>query len=56
LQIVDTVVLLAFLDDKDPRFEKASSHVQAISFRRDILVPSATMLELDLELKTPRRR
>lgn len=52
MQIVDTVVLLAFLDDKDPRFEKASAHVQAISFRQDVLVPSATMLVLDLELKT----
>jgi len=52
LQIVDTVVLLAFLDDNDPRFEKANAHVQTISFRQDILVPSATMLELDLELKT----
>ncbi len=52
MQIVGTVVLLAFLDDSDPRFEKANAHVQTISFRQDILVPSATMLELDLELKT----
>jgi predicted nucleic-acid-binding protein len=52
LQIVDTVVLLAFLDKDDPRFEKANAHVQGISLGQDILVPSATMLELDLELKT----
>jgi len=52
LQIVDTVVLLAFLDKGDPRFEKASVHVLGISLRQDIFVPSAIMLELDLELKT----
>ena len=52
MQIVDTVVLLAFLDEDDPRFEKASAHVLNVSLRQDILVPSATMLELDLELKT----
>jgi predicted nucleic-acid-binding protein len=52
LQIVDTVVILAFLDKEDSRFDKASAHIQGISLRQDILVPSATMLELDLELKT----
>jgi predicted nucleic-acid-binding protein len=52
LQIVDTVVLLAFLDKDDPRFEKANAHVLGISTKQDIFVPSATMLELDLELKT----
>jgi predicted nucleic-acid-binding protein len=52
LQIVDTVVLLAFLDKDDQRFEKANTHVLGISLGQDIFVPSATMLELDLELKT----
>ena len=45
-------MLLAFLDKDDPRFEKASAHVMNVSLRQDIFVPSATMLELDLELKT----
>ena len=52
MQIVDTVVLLAFLDKDDARFQKANAHVLDIGTKQDILVPSATLLELDLELKT----
>src|SRR5712691_9013683 len=51
MQILDTMVLIAYLDKKDPRYEKASEYVFDIGLREDLFVPSATLLELDLELK-----
>jgi predicted nucleic-acid-binding protein len=51
MRIVDTVVLIAFLDQNDSRFVKANEYVMDIGMRQDILVPSATLLELDLEFK-----
>ncbi len=51
MQILDTVVLIAYLDQKDPRNHKASEYVLDIELKRDLFVPSATLLELDLELK-----
>ena len=51
VQIVDTVVLIAALNRNDPLYERATEHVVNIGLRRDILVPSVTLLELDLELK-----
>jgi predicted nucleic-acid-binding protein len=52
VRILDTVVLLAYLDEKDPRNQEASEYVLDIELKTDIFVPSATLLELDLELKT----
>jgi predicted nucleic acid-binding protein len=54
MQVIDTVVLLAYLDKKDPRHEKAVEYVFDIGLRRDLFVPSVTLLELDLELKAHR--
>ncbi len=51
MQIVDTVVLIAFRDRIDPRYKRANEYIVEISLRQDIFVPSATLLEFDLELK-----
>ena len=51
LQILDTVVLIAALNRNDPLYKRATEHVVNIGLRRDTFVPSATLLELDLELK-----
>ncbi len=53
-RIIDTVVLIGFSDQNDPRNEKASEYVFEISIGQDIFVPSAVLLEFDLELKTHR--
>jgi predicted nucleic-acid-binding protein len=52
VRIIDTVVLVAYLDEKDPRSQKATEYVLDIELKPDIFVPSATLLEFDLELKT----
>jgi predicted nucleic-acid-binding protein len=51
MRIIDTVVLLAYLDKGDPRHDKAVDYIFDIGLRQDIFVPSVTLLELDLELK-----
>lgn len=51
-RIIDTVVLIGFSDQNDPRNEKASEYVFEISIGQDIFVSSAVLLEFDLELKT----
>jgi predicted nucleic acid-binding protein len=52
MQVLDTVVLIAYLDRKDPRNSKACKYVLDIELKRDIFVPSVTILEFDLELKS----
>ena len=39
MHIIDTVVLLAFLDKDDPRFKKANDFVLDISLTEDLFVP-----------------
>jgi len=51
MRILDTVILLAFIDKTDPLYAKANSYVLELSSEKDIFVPSATLLEFDLELK-----
>ena len=51
-RIIDTVVLLAFSNRDDPLNQKASEYVFEMSNGQDILVPSAVLMEFDLELKT----
>jgi len=46
------VVLIAFRDRNDPHFKKASEHIIDIGLSQDIMVPSATLMEFDLELKS----
>jgi predicted nucleic acid-binding protein len=52
MRILDTVVLIAYLDEKDPRNQKATEYILDIELKPDIFIPSATLLEFDLELKT----
>lgn len=56
MQIVDTIVLLAYLDRNDPRHAKAVEYVFDLGLRADLFIPSATMHELDLEIKAHRVR
>ncbi len=51
MQIADTALLAAFRDKTDPRYRKANDYVVDISLKKDIFVPSATLLEFDLVLK-----
>ena len=51
MRIIDTVVLMAFLDEEDSLFERATTYIAEISSMDDVFLPSATLLELDLELK-----
>jgi predicted nucleic acid-binding protein len=51
VRIIDTVVLLAYLDKEDSRHDKAVDYIFDTGLRQDIFVPSVTLLELDLELK-----
>jgi predicted nucleic-acid-binding protein len=51
-RIIDTVVLIAFSNQNDPLNEKASEYLFEIGIGQDIFVPSAALLEFDLELKT----
>jgi predicted nucleic-acid-binding protein len=53
-RIVDTVVLIAYRDKNDPYYRKANEHMVDISTRDDILIPSAVLMEFDLELKAHR--
>ena len=52
MRIVDTVVLIAFRDRDDSHFKKANEYVIEVGLSQDILVPSATLMEFDLELKS----
>jgi predicted nucleic acid-binding protein len=52
MQIVDTVVLIAFTNREDPRHEKAREYAADIALRPDTFVPSAAFVEFDLDLKT----
>lgn len=45
MQTFDTAVLIAHMDSKDPRYEKANEYVFDIG-PEDLFVPSATLLEL----------
>jgi len=52
MRVVDTVVLLAYLDKNDLRHLKAMEYVFDIGLGDGLFVPSATMHELGMELKT----
>jgi len=51
-RIIDTVVLIAFSAENDPLNVKASEYMFEVGIGKDMFVPSATLLEFDLELKT----
>jgi len=50
-RIVDTVVLVAYRNRSDPYYRKANEYMVEITLKDDTLIPSATLMELDLELK-----
>ncbi len=52
MRIIDTVVLIGYINPLDSRNAKATEYVNEILQEDDLLVPSAALIELDLELKT----
>ena len=56
MRIIDTVVLIASADPDHPLHERAMDHLNSIceATGEGYMVPSTTILELDLELKTHR--
>ncbi|MGA2665369.1 MAG: hypothetical protein ABSF83_10530, partial [Nitrososphaerales archaeon] len=50
-RVVDTVIPIAFRDKNDPYDRKANKYMAEITLKGDILVPSVTLMEFDLELK-----
>ena len=52
MKIIDTAVLIAYINRLDPLCERATRHIMNVSRSTDVLVPSASLIELDLELKT----
>jgi len=51
MKIIDTMVLIAYINPLDARREKAAKHIINLSKGLGIFVPSASLIELDLELK-----
>ncbi len=51
MYILDTMVLIGSLDPESPLHKRAMLHLRRIS-AEDVYVPSAAVLEMDLELKT----
>ena len=52
MRMVDTVVLIGYINPLDSRNAKATQYMNDILQEDDLLVPSASLMELDLELKT----
>ncbi len=46
MQISNTNVLIAYIERKDPRHERANEYAFDIGLAKDLFVQSATMLEL----------
>ncbi len=51
MYILDTMVLIGSLDPESPLHKRAMLHLRRIS-AEEVYVPSAAVLEMDLELKT----
>ena len=52
MRIIDTVVLIGYINPLDSRNAKATEYMSELLQEDDLLVPSASLMELDLELKT----
>jgi len=52
MRIIDTVVLIGYINPLDSRNTKATEYMSELLQEDDLLVPSASLMELDLELKT----
>jgi len=53
MRLLDTMVLIASLDTEHPLHKRAIHHLRRAS-SEDVYVPSAAVLEMDLELKSHR--
>jgi PIN domain nuclease of toxin-antitoxin system len=51
MYLLDTMVLIGSLDPDSPLHKRAIRHLQRVS-AEEVYVPSAAILEMDLELKT----
>lgn len=51
MQVLDTMVLIGSLDPDSPLHRRAIHHLRRVR-REEVYVPSAAVLEMDLELKT----
>jgi len=51
MRLLDTMVLIASLDTEHPLHKRAIHHLRRASLE-DVYVPSAAVLEMDLELKS----
>jgi len=53
LKIVDTVVLIGYINPSYPLNERATEYILNVSeLEDDLFIPSASLMELDLEFKT----
>jgi predicted nucleic acid-binding protein len=52
LLLLDTIVLIASLDPMHPQHSRAIHHLKRVASEPEVHVPSAAILEMDLELKT----
>lgn len=60
MKLLDTVMLIGAIREGDNHYEKARTHLDALSNEKDIYIPSSILLEFDLELRvhgyTPEER
>jgi predicted nucleic-acid-binding protein len=52
MRMIDTVVLIGYINPLDSRNAKATQYMNEVWEGEDLLIPSASLMELDLELKT----
>ena len=51
MKLLDTVVLVGALNPEDEHHRKASAHLQSLAENHAVMVPSTTLIELDLLMK-----
>lgn len=51
MKLIDTVVLVGFLNPDDKVYGRASEHIAGVSARNDVFVPASTLVETDLVMK-----
>ncbi|MGQ9723218.1 MAG: type II toxin-antitoxin system VapC family toxin [Candidatus Jordarchaeum sp.] len=54
MKIIDTMVIIPSLDQNHPLHRDALKHLTAVSYSKDIYIPSAVLLESDLVMKNNR--
>jgi predicted nucleic-acid-binding protein len=51
MKLIDTVVIIGFLNTKDRLYVRSSEHMERISKEDDIFVPVSSLIEADLIMK-----